>query len=397
MSAPLTGVRVLDLSDGIAGSHCARLFATGGAAVIKVEPPEGDPLRRSGPFPGDLPDREKSGVFLHLNAAKSSATLDIGNATGRDLLLRLAGWADLVVESFAPGRLASLGLGYDVLRDANPRLVLTSITPFGQTGPYRDYSATEIGLHAISGELSLAGQPREPLKKGGNIALFLGGLYGFLGSMAALFQREETGRGQHVDVSVAEGFMSIIGGPLHEQSYNGGRPPGRRPGGLGWPNGIRLCKDGYVMVFTAYGVGDAWWPGFAKMISDGAEVEIPRAQPRDPEEQKPWDERLTAWLAARTRREAHAQAQRRGLAFGYLATAPDALASPQLAHRRFFTDVDHPAAGRLTMTGLPFLIDGERLALAPAPLLGEHNEVIYGGVLGLGREDMVRLRALGVI
>lgn len=390
---PLAGLKVLDLGQEIAGPYCAKLLAALGAEVVKVEPPAGDPARRRGPFPEDLPHPERSGLFLYLNTGKRGVTLDIRTATGRDLLLRLAAWADVAVESFAPGVPASLDLGYDALRQVNPQLVLASVTPFGQSGPYRDYRATEAGLHAISGEMSVAGEPREPLKKGGEIAQYLGGLHAFLGIFAALFQREETGEGEHVDVSLAEGMTSIIGAVLREQAYLG-RPPRRKQHARAWPEGIRACKDGYVLVFTRFGTD--WWPDFAALL-DGPPAGESVARPQSPEEEQAWDARLSAWLQAHTKQEIYHQAQQHRLSFGYVATAPDLLAAPQLAHRRFFEQVEHPQAGMLTLMGLPFLLDGERWPLGRAPLLGEHNEAVYCDMLGLSRQELVQLAQLGVI
>jgi crotonobetainyl-CoA:carnitine CoA-transferase CaiB-like acyl-CoA transferase len=385
---------VLDLCQDLAGSYCGRLFAAMGAQVLKVEPPGGDPLRQRPPFPPGA-ETDAGGLFLHLNAGKLGLTLDIEAEAGRGLLLRLAQAADVVIESFAPGRLASLGLGYDVLRAANPRIVLTSISSFGQTGPYRDYRATEIGLHALSGELYLAGQPHQPLKKGGNIGQYLGGLNGFIGAMGALFQREASGEGRHVDVAAGEALSSIVGQALREEAA-WGFIPGRRQGGLGWPNNVYPCADGYMMTFTAYGVGDAWWPPFAEMVSDGEAIEIPKSPPRDAE-QEAWDERFRIWLSKRTRREAHREAQKFGLAFGYLATAPDLLESPQLGHRRFLKREEHPVAGQHTLMNLPFLVDGERLPLGRAPTLAEHNEAVYCAMLGLSRDELSALKESGVV
>jgi crotonobetainyl-CoA:carnitine CoA-transferase CaiB-like acyl-CoA transferase len=340
------------LSSDLAGSYCARLLTTAGMAVVKVEPPAGDPLRRRGPFPNEAPDPERSAIFLHLNAGKQSITLDVTQPAGRDLLLRLAAASDVVVEDAPPGYFESLGLGYEALRKANRRVILTSITPFGEEGPYRDYKATEIGLHAASGELYLAGQPPMPLKKGGNVAQYLGGVNGLIATMGALFRREMTGEGSHAEVSLVESMSSIIGGPLREES-NGGYIPGRRPGGLGWPNNVYPCKDGYMMTFTAYGVGNAWWRPFAEMVREDED-------------------------------------------FGYLATAPDLFESPQLAYRGFFKKTPHPVAGQQTALPLPFLVNDERLPVERAPLLGEHNDAVYAE-FGLSSDEVERLHKEGVV
>ena len=381
---PLEGIRVLDLGQEICGPFCAKLLAALGARVVKVEPAQGDAARRLGPFPGDMPHPERSGLFLYLNTGKQGVTLDLGTAAGRELFLRLAAWADVAVENSGHQALSSLDLSYEVLRQVNPRLILTSITPFGQSGPYRDYCASEIGLHAISGEMSVAGLPQQPLKKGGEIAQYLGGLNGFLGTMAALFQREETGRGRQVDVSLSEGLTAIIGGPIREQSYLG-QPPVRKVG-MPWPQGVYPCKDGYMMNMVRG--GSNWRPDFAALAGRPALAREPATltDGQAPEQ----DEMATpyaAWLQANTKEHIYHEAQKLRLPFSYVCTAPDILASPQLAHRGFLEQVEHPDARTLTLAGLPFLLDGERWSLGRAPLLGEHNEAVYGGILGLNKRE----------
>ncbi|MBI4201457.1 MAG: CoA transferase [Chloroflexi bacterium] len=391
-SRPLEGVRVVDLGRGIPGAFTGKLLGALGAQVVKVEPPDGDPLRKQGPFPQDLPHSERSGLFLYLNTGKQGVTLDLSSESGRTLFLRLAAWADIIVEDLAPKELPSLGLGYDVLQQANPRLIVTSITPFGQSGPYRDYRGSEIGMHAISGEMSVAGSSGHPLKKGGEMTHYFGGLNGFIGTMGALLRRDQTGQGCHVDVSLAEGFTAIIGGMTREQSYTG-KPAAR--GGRGEER-IRLAKDGYSLVFTRG--GSDWATDFAAIMgrpdlapdtSASAEEEAKR--------QEEFEAAFTAWLLSHTPEEVYHAGQEHRQPFGYIATAPNILASPQLAHRGFLERVHHPAAGTVILPALPFLLGGERWLLGRAPLLGEHNEAVYGGLLGLSRQEIDGLRAEGVI
>jgi crotonobetainyl-CoA:carnitine CoA-transferase CaiB-like acyl-CoA transferase len=393
---PFDGLRVVDLGQEISGPYCAKLFAALGAEVIKVEPVAGDAARRFGPFPEDLPHPERSGLFLYLNTGKQGITLNVHTTTGRDLLLRLTAQADVVIENFSPQVLRSLDLGYDILHQTNSRLILTSITPFGQSGPYRDQRASEIGIHAISGEMSVQGQPRQPLKKGGDMAAYLGGLNAFLGTVAALFQRQQTDQGQHVDVSLAESLTAIIGGPIREQS-NLGRPPRRKEGsGLQVPGDIYPTKDGSILTMAR--MGSDWRPDFADLLGDPGLVPDASASPEQQvEKQAEFEARFSTWLQQHTKHEVYHEAQKRRHPFGYVATAPDILDSPQLAHRRFLEQVQHPEAGLLTLMGLPFLIDGERRPLGRAPLLGEHNEPVFCEMLGLSKQELVALRRRGVI
>ncbi len=203
----LEGVRVLDLTHHIAGPWCTKLLADYGADVIKIERPgSGDPTRSIGPFYHDDPHLEKSGLFLHLNTNKRSVTLDLKRPTGQDIARRLAQNVDIVVESFSPGVMADLGLDYPILEKLNPRVVVTSISNFGQTGPYRDLKASEIVSSAMGGPMNVTGHAeREPLKLGGSIVAYQAGSVAAYSTMVALYQAEEDdGEGQHVDVSIYE-------------------------------------------------------------------------------------------------------------------------------------------------------------------------------------------------
>ena len=194
----LGGLRVIDLSQGIAGPYCARLLADLGAEVIKVEPPEGDFTRRLGPFPGDVPDPEKSGLFIHLNGNKQSVTVDLDSDEGRAVLRKLIASADVLIESETPGRMAELGLGFGDVSGECPKLVYCSVTPFGQTGPYAKFTGNSLTCMALSGLMYVTGDPdKEPLITGGEPADYFGGLHAWVCVLAALEHRGETGAGQH--------------------------------------------------------------------------------------------------------------------------------------------------------------------------------------------------------
>ncbi len=210
-NALLSGCRVLDLA-GPLGFHCVKLLADMGADVIKVEPPGGDEARQIPPFKDDLPHPEKSLYFLHYNTNKRGITLNLDSRDGRTILLELARSADVVVDTHRPGRLDELGLGYHALSAVNPSLILASITPFGQTGPWRDYKATDIAGMALSNLMVLTGEPGEPPLQGpGEIAYGMASTYGALGIAIALYDREESGKGQEIDVSMHECVAHIAG------------------------------------------------------------------------------------------------------------------------------------------------------------------------------------------
>ena len=213
----LSDLRVVDLSNGIAGAFCSRMFADFGADVIKIESPSDDPTRILGPFPVEDADPEDSGMFMYLNVSKRGVTLDLETERGRSLAANLITSADVLVESFPPGAMKSMDLGYEALSVNNPELVMVSITPFGQTGPWRDWQATELVEYAASGLSYVNGSPeREPLKEPGFESSYQAGACGFLGAMTALAHRDFTGLGQRVDISIQEAaaatFRSSVSG-----------------------------------------------------------------------------------------------------------------------------------------------------------------------------------------
>jgi len=208
----LSVLRVLDLSEGVAGAFCTKLLAGFGADVIKIERPGGgDPLRRHGPFPDDLPHPEKGALFLYLNTGKKSITLDIGQRTGALILRRLVEGTEVVVESFPPRWLTELGMGYQSLARIKPRLVMTSVTPFGQDGPHAGYRATNLTAFAAGGQMAVTGDPdREPLKNGGYQAEYQAGLHAFAATAVAAFSADATEVGQHIDVAAVECMATAL-------------------------------------------------------------------------------------------------------------------------------------------------------------------------------------------
>ena len=249
MTVALGNIRVLDLSRYVAGAYCAKLFAAFGAEVIKVEPPgTGDPARAVGPFLNDQFNCETSALFLYLNTGKKGLTLNLKHPQGRDILKALVRHADVLVENFTPRVMPSLGLDYSALQAVNPKLVMVSISSFGQNGPYRDYKANDMVLYALGGYMYLNGHPqRPPLSGGGHQPAYQGGLHGYSGAMAALMARLQSGRGQHVDISIQECMASI-----HQFTINRYVYVGRVQKRLGnryqraHPITIYPCKDGLI-------------------------------------------------------------------------------------------------------------------------------------------------------
>ena len=393
----LSGIRVLDLSQDIAGPYMTRLMAGLGADVVKVEPPSGDPSRRSGPFPDHIPHREKSALYLYLNTSKRGVTLDLWTTTGRDLLSRLVAYVDLVVETYRPGTLDELGLGYDSLAEANPRVVLTSITPFGQNGPYSQLPAEELTLYALSGLMYLTGEPdEEPLKEGPAVTQYGAGQMALVGTLAALWQADATGEGQHVDVSMAENNTAILENAVAAYSYTGRVVP--RTGNRGYGRaawGIYPCRDGYVGVIAG---PDRRWPAMVD-LTDILELGDPRFASRRGrlDYADEIDAYVMPWMLDHDKEDIFTRAQELGLAFSYVATPQDLLHNVQLEARNYFSNVDHPEAGDYTYPGPPFRVSDSSWELRSAPTLGQHNHEVFCEGLGLSDAELVQLRASGVI
>jgi CoA:oxalate CoA-transferase len=389
----LSDVRVLDLSDEVAGPFSTKLLAGLGAEVIKVEPPgSGDVARRAGPFPGAEPHPEQSTLFLYLNTGKKSVTLDIASQTGAAILRWLAQECDILVESFRPGYLDSWGLSYDALEGLNRGLIYTSVTPFGQSGPYRDYRGSELIAQATGGLMQTVGLPdREPLKVGGHAALYTTGISAFSATMIALYARDVRGHGQHVDVSAMETMaVAQIHSSIHQQF---GRTPVRRESPL-----VR-ARDGWVSPGLERGVRQDTWPRVCDLIGRPDLKEDPLFN--TPEARREHQQDLLAilgtWIATRPKEEVYHILQELRSVAGYVATVEDLFTSRQLTARQFFQAIEHPYIGEGKYPGAPFGIQGNTWRHARAPLLGEHNGAIYGGRLGFSSEELARLRGLGII
>ena len=373
-------------------------MAAQGADVVKVERPGvGDPARRIGPFPEDVPHPEKSALFLYLNTGKKSVTLNLEAQAGKRILRRLVAEADALVENFAPRVMPALDLSYDSLSALNPGLVMTSISNFGQTGPSRDYRAREINLYAAGGLMYITGEPdREPLQMGARLAQYGAGQNAFVATLCALWHRENTGEGQHIDVAISESLATILENALSMYSYTGSSFP--RTGNRGYGRaawGPYPCEDGYVGVIAG---PDDRWPAMAELMGV-AELDDPKFGDRAGRatHAEELDSLMTPWLAGHSRREIFENAQQRGLAFAYVAAPEDILEWQHLQERGFFEDVEHPEAGSYAYPGGPFKIEGMPWDLEPAPLLGQHNREVLCQRLGYSTDDLIGLRESGVI
>ena len=396
----LSDLIVLDLTEYFAGPYCTAFFAGLGANVIKIEPVgRGDGARRIGPFFGDDPHPEKSGTFLYLNMGKKSITLDVESLTGKSIFLELLKQADVLIEDFPPGTMSALGLGYESLERINPSLVMTSISSYGQTGPYRDYKATEIVTMATSGHLySFGDEDREPMMTGGWMSQYHVGTQAFAATMTAILYRDLDGEGQHVDVSAQECQASLMEGQFAGYTYTG--EFSRRMGPMGRPQGgtgTFPAKDGEIDV--ALPVGSVTeWPRIVRLMGNPAldNHKFMTAENRI-ENRDEVDALVREWTIRHTRAEAYAKAQEHRLPFAFIRTTSDLLESRQLQEREYFIKVDHPVAGNIIYPGAPYKMSETPWQAGRAPLLGEHNIEIYCDRLGYRKGDLVYLRGSGVI
>jgi len=397
----LCGVKVLDLTWYIAGPYCTKLLADYGAEVIKVERPgQGDPARRLGPFLGDEPDPEKSGLFLHLNTNKRGITLDLKSDTGVKVFKELVKDADILVESFSPGVMERLGLGYQEMEEINPKLIMTSISNFGQNGPYRDFKASDLILFGMGGAMYDNGVPeRHPLKKGGTLIQFQGGNHAAAATVLALIANRLQGIGQQVDISLFLTQMGTIDrrmSYLINYQYNKEVSPRLGGRGLGIPYGVYPCKDGY---FDLAG-GLTFWSRIVNMLGmpdllHDPRFSTPEGQSRG-ESREEFDAIFLTWLMQRTKRECVEAGQAQGVLCGAVCNTEDLLSDPHWRARGSWVDIEHPVAGKLTYPGAPIRMETSFQIKCPAPLLGQHNEEVYGA-LGYTKDDLVKLRERGVI
>ena len=402
MAGPLLGIRVLDLTQGVAGPYATKLLSDYGADVIKIERPDGgDPARRIGPFPGDRPHPDRSGMFFELNSGKRSITLNLATATGRGILRRLAAGVDLVIESFRPGTLARLGLDAARLEAIRAEAALVQLSNYGQDGPYRDFEMDDLGAYAMGGVLALTGgEGREPARIGLYAPLFLAGGVLATYTIGAVFGSRRTGRGERVDASLMEILASSMdrGGPnLVAYQYSGSLMTTRSASQLrnAMPNGVFRCSDGYVSITGQ----PNFFPRMARMIDrpDLADDEAFLARLDDPEFLPEVEPLLREWLAVRTKREVMEKGQAEGLPVSALNTMEDVFNDPHLRERAFFETVAQPAAGNVVMPGLPLRMSDTPGEVRPAPTLGEHTVEVLTGDLGYSRLDVSVLAQRSVI
>ena len=393
----LAGLSVLELGRMVAAPYCGKLLADLGADVVKVEDPgSGDPARRRGPFPDDLPHPERSGLFLYLNTSKRSITLDLGTETGRRIFRSLVAQVDILIEDTSPGELERLGLSYPTLAELNPRLIMTSITPFGQTGPYQNYRSHHLNLYHCSGHTSSVQPPgstddRPPPMGGGYVGEYDGGLVAAVGTMAAVLGRNPNGSGQHIDLSKQEAMMCLERVDIGRLTNDPNPKPWRSLLG-----GLPKAKDGYFQITP---IENHQWAGLMQVMgkpawstADWCKDEIGRQDHRDEIRG-----RIDEWAADLTRDEIYHLTQTQGVPVGPVRNVAEVRDWDQAKARDFFVELEHPDAGKQVYPTAAYRFSKTPWNGAPAPRLGEHNQEIYCDLLGYSLQDLTQLSASGVI
>ncbi len=414
----LTGFRVLDLTYET-GDFCGKVLGDFGADVIKVEPPGGSRARSIGPFFGDTPHPERSLYWFAFNTSKRGITLDLGQTDGLEVFRRLVRTAHFVIESSPPGHMQGLGLGYADLADIRPDIILTSITPFGQTGPCSSYRATDLVASAMGGLMSILGEENRPARTSAVPQAYLqAGLQAAMASVIAHYHRQVSGEGQHVDVSMQEAVVLTV--PIVAETYEfvkvniEGTGPfyfTARPSPLG-PLYIRYllpCKDGHVLLMANGG-----HPGYVRstraMLAwaneegychDILDIDLVswNVMTIPQETMDRMARSLTEFLMTKTKAELFRAALDKGIWMAPCNTTADISRDAHLEARGFWEKVDHPELGRrLTYAGAPLKMSSDSWTIrCRAPLIGEHNTEIYTGELGLTPEELAVLKGQNVI
>lgn len=397
----LEGIRVIELGQMVSAPYCAKLFADFGADVVKVEPLAGDISRQWGPFPGDEPHPEKSGLHLFVNTSKRSVTLDLETEDGRALFRDLVQNADALIENNLPVRMREWGLTYESLSEINPNLVMISITPFGQSGPYSEWNGYDLNAYHLSGASSrYCGRPGEPpLEHGTFSADYFGASAAASWGLASIYGRDNAGGGQHVDVSCAEAIAAAFVGGQNIGAYAQDGKFDKRTGvgmSLGAPATILPCKDGHVWILC---LETAQWNGLAKTMGDPEWMQLDifqdmfsRAQNADA-----MYPLIEQWTMEHGKMEIMDRCQANGVPVSAVFTVGEATDHEHLAARGYIIKQDHPVAGPIRNLGAPFKLPAcPGVPRSPAPLLGQHNDEVYGE-LGKSKDEIAKLRQKEII
>jgi crotonobetainyl-CoA:carnitine CoA-transferase CaiB-like acyl-CoA transferase len=402
MAGALSSLKIVEIGEMASAPYASKLMADMGAEVIKVERPGiGDHARVRGPFPGGQPHPEKSGLFLYLNTNKLGVTLDIARPEGFAILEKLIAQADVLIHNVAPLEMDRVGLNFERLNKVNPRLVMTSITPYGLTGPWRNFRAEDLTVWSAGGVCVLNGAGPDhpelpPLKTFGNQSGYQGGVHGAVATMGAVMAQLRDGEGQHVDVSCQEAIASQLELTFEYWPYMKmiATRLGKKPI---QPLEAMQCKDGWIYLCC---VEEHQWKGFVEVMGNpewaGEEIFSDRLKRGEN-----WEALaifLEEWVKDQTVLDLYRKAQAKRVPFAPVSTMGDLLNSEHLKARGFFVEIAQPIAGTHKYPGAPLKYSATPWEIRlPAPTLGQHNGEIFGQRLGLTAARLDELKRTGVI
>lgn len=395
MEQALEGLKVLDLSRVLAGPYATMILADMGADVLKIEMPvKGDDSRAFGPYVGG-----ESSYFMSINRNKRSITMNLKNEESKNMFLELVKDADVVVENYRPGTMEKLGIGYDVLKEVNPKIIYAASSGFGHTGPYSKRAAYDAVVQAMGGIMSITGELNgKPTKVGSSISDIIAGMYTSIGILAALEYRNRTGKGQKVDVAMLDTQVSILENAVARYMATGVSP---KPLGNRHPSIIPFedfeTKDGSIMIAAG---NDALWGKLCKALGVPELIDDERFK-TNPLRGENYDEMrplVAKPFLNKTTKEWMDILNEVGVPNGPINKIEDVVNDPQVKARDMIVEVDHPKAGKISMPGVPIkMSETQGSVRKPAPILGQHNEEVLKGKFNLTDEDIQRLKDEGAI
>ena len=395
MSYPLEGVRVLELGQIIAGTYGSQVLSDLGAEVIKIETPEGD----LGRIPSVAPYRGLSGLFLTFNRNKQSIVINLKNTDGCKLFYDLVKVSDVVIDNFRPGVLERLAIDYPILSKINPRIIQCSVTGFGSSGEYKDYPALDLNIQAISGHMAITGEPgRPPVRVGVPLADISGGIYASKGILAALYEREHTGKGRRIEISMFDTMLHLLTyiGTMWLTNGEVPKPPGSAHD-YSVPWQAFATSDGYVVVATRQ---ENFWKKLCAVLehADLADDPLFADNATRVKNRKVVIPRLEEIFRTRTAADWLKRLRNAGVPAAPVNNVDNAFAEPPVAEREMIVEYDHPQVGKVRLPGNPIKMDGMGETISnPAPMLGEHTDAILKSLLHLSAQEITALRASGAV
>jgi crotonobetainyl-CoA:carnitine CoA-transferase CaiB-like acyl-CoA transferase len=391
---PLAGVVVLDFGQVYQGPYATMLMAKAGADVIKIEPPQGEPLRRRAP-----PGKSTTFPIAMLNGNKRAVTLNLKHERGRDLLFRMAKKADVLLENFAPGVMDRLGVGWSVLHETNPRLVYASGTGYGLSGPDRDNLAMDLTVQAMGGLISVTGFPDgPPVKAGPAVVDFLSGIHLYAATITALFERERTGMGRLVEVAMQEAAYATLTSQLEAYWRSGEVPPRTGNSSHGRvPISVYPTNDGYVAMNLAV---EEHWHSLLKAMGRDELRDDPRFRDNAARvaHRAETDALIAGWTRTLGKMEVFRVATRMRIPLAPVRDVGEVMHDPHMHERGFLAEIEHDELGPLTVPNSPLRVHGaDPVETLPSPKLGQHNDEVYGGWLGLSAREIAELKESGAI